>query len=64
LQQSGFPKETADKYVEMFSALGGGKFLEDYWKHRPEFGKIKLEDFAKEFAAGYKQVTSLSSITP
>jgi uncharacterized protein YbjT (DUF2867 family) len=52
LQQAGFPANTAQEYVNMFTAMDNGLVTEDYWKNRPEkFGKTKLEDFAKQFAA-------------
>lgn len=55
LLQAGLPDTMADKYVEMGAALRSGKMAEDYLKNRPQqFGKTKLEDFAKEFAAAYQ----------
>jgi len=39
----------------MFSAQRGGKLMEDYYRHKPALGKVKLADFAKEFAILYKQ---------
>lgn len=54
--QAGLPEEIAKNYVEMGQALRSGLMAEDYLKHRPSsFGKTKLEDFAKEFAAAYSQ---------
>ena len=53
MQQSGIPKEVAGEFVEMFIALDGNRFTEDYWKHHPQLGTFKLEDFAKVFAAAY-----------
>lgn len=51
LQQNGFPAKNAEEYVEMFSSMERGLVTEDYWKNRPKsFGKIKLEQFAKQFA--------------
>ncbi|HVM87806.1 MAG TPA: NAD(P)H-binding protein [Puia sp.] len=50
--QAGLPEEIAKNYQEMGQAMYNGKFFEDYWKHRPSIlGKIKIEDFAKTFAA-------------
>lgn len=52
--QAGLPEEIAKNYVEMGNALNTGIMNEDYWKHHPEkLGKVKLEDFAKTFAAIY-----------
>lgn len=54
MAQAGMPKEMVDKYVEMGSAIRSGKMWEDFLQHRPQqVGRIKLEDFAKEFAAVY-----------
>lgn len=48
--QAGLPETIAKGYTEMGLALRSGKVQEDYWQHRPVLGKVKLEDFAKEFA--------------
>jgi uncharacterized protein YbjT (DUF2867 family) len=53
MKQSGLPDHIAAEFVEMFKAINDGILLEDYWKHRPKLGKVKLEDFAKTFAAVY-----------
>lgn len=40
--------------VEMYASLYGGLLAEDYNKHKPELmGKVKLKDFAKEFATAF-----------
>ncbi|WP_238381792.1 Rossmann-fold NAD(P)-binding domain-containing protein [Mucilaginibacter pedocola] len=41
--------------VEMFGAIHTGLLAEDYFKHRPELGKTKMADYAKEFALAFKQ---------
>jgi uncharacterized protein YbjT (DUF2867 family) len=52
--QAGLPEEIAKNYVEMNQSLHNGKLTEEYFKHRPaHFGKIKLQDFSKTFAAAY-----------
>lgn len=52
--QAGLPEDPAKNYVEMGSAMNKGDVWEDYLQHKPSsFGKIKLEDFAKEFARAY-----------
>lgn len=52
--QAGLSKEVAENYVEMGTALHSGKMAEDYWKNRTgKLGKVKLNDFAKVFAAIY-----------
>jgi uncharacterized protein YbjT (DUF2867 family) len=48
--QNNLPKTIADGYVELGMGIRSGKVQEDYWKNRPtQLGKVKLEDFAKEF---------------
>lgn len=52
--QAGLAKDVSENYVEMGQAMDSGKMFEDYWNNRPAtLGKVKLEDFAKEFAAAY-----------
>lgn len=51
--QSQLPATIANGYVELGAALRNGTAQADYWKNKPELGKVKLEDFAKEFAGAY-----------
>ena len=51
--QAGLPATIAQGYTVMGKALRTGAMQEDYWKHKPVAGKIKLEDFAKEFVAAF-----------
>ena len=52
--QAGLPEEITKNYVEMGDALHSGRMMEDYWKNHPAtLGKVKLEDFARTFAAVY-----------
>lgn len=51
--QAGLPEEVAKNYVEMNHAIATGSMFEDYFRNRPEPGRVKLEDFAKTFAAAY-----------
>ncbi len=52
--QNKLPKTIADGYVELGASLRTGRVQEDYWKNKPtKLGKVKLEDFAKEFEAIY-----------
>jgi hypothetical protein len=54
LAQAGLQEGMVKKYVEMGSAMRSGKMWEDFLNHRPQqFGKTKLEDFARNFAAAY-----------
>lgn len=53
--QAGLPEEMARSYVEMGNAIRTGKLFMHYFDHKPSsFGKIKLEDFAVEFANAYQ----------
>ncbi|MDB5006299.1 MAG: hypothetical protein JWP45_692 [Mucilaginibacter sp.] len=51
--QAGLPQDVAENYVEMGTAIASGEMTIDYYKHRPALSPVKLEDFAKEFAAAY-----------
>lgn len=52
MQQAGLSEEIAKNYAEIGSSLRTGRMAEDYKKNIPPiFGKVKLEDFAKKFAA-------------
>ncbi|MCX6317840.1 MAG: NAD(P)H-binding protein [Bacteroidetes bacterium] len=54
LKGAGLSAVIAEGYTSMGASIRNGKVQEDYWKQRPAvYGKIKLEDFAKEFAAVY-----------
>jgi uncharacterized protein YbjT (DUF2867 family) len=43
----------AKGFVEMNAGRRSGVLYEDYLRNRPELGKVKIKDFAKEFAAAY-----------
>lgn len=52
--QAGLPEVMAKSYVEMGDATRSGKLNKDYFNNKPSsLGIVKLEDFAKEFAAAY-----------
>lgn len=51
----GMNRQMAEDYVKMQAAQLSGKIYEDYYLHKPLLGKVKLADFAKEFAAVYRQ---------
>ncbi len=54
LEKKGMPAHAAANLVELGDSLHSGALLQDYELHKPTvFGKIKLEDFAKEFAAAF-----------
>lgn len=51
----GFNAQVAQGFVELQASQGTGELYEDYYRHRPILGKVKLTDFAKEFAKAYHQ---------
>ncbi|MBW0165520.1 MAG: NmrA family NAD(P)-binding protein [Sediminibacterium sp. Gen4] len=52
--QAGLPEEIAKNYTEMGAAIQSGKMQAHYFDNRPtQLGKIKLADFAAQFAAVY-----------
>jgi uncharacterized protein YbjT (DUF2867 family) len=54
LEAVGLNADIAAGLVEMFSAQHSGLLMEDYYRHKPVLGKVKLTDFAKEFATAFK----------
>ena len=56
LLAAGFNPQIAKGLIEMNVARqGNGTLFDDYNQHKPTLGKVKLTDFAKEFAAVYNQ---------
>jgi uncharacterized protein YbjT (DUF2867 family) len=53
LKMAKVPEKLAETLVEMQAAMHGGKALENFHRNRPKMGKVKLADFAKEFAEIY-----------
>lgn len=51
----GFNPQVAHGFVEMQASQGSGKLYEDYYQHRPVLGKVKLKNFAQQFAAVYNK---------
>jgi uncharacterized protein YbjT (DUF2867 family) len=51
----GMNPKIAAGLVEMNAGTQSSALYEDYFQNRPALGKIKLADFAKEFAAAYNQ---------
>ncbi len=47
----GFNPQIAKGFVEMQASQGTGLLYEDYYHNKPTLGKVKLADFAKDFAA-------------
>jgi uncharacterized protein YbjT (DUF2867 family) len=55
MEKAGVPKQFAAGFVEMNASQHNGKLFEDYYRNRPQLGKVKLNNFAKEFAAAYNK---------
>jgi len=56
LEAFGMPAQTAAAFTEMNASIHTGELFQDYYLNRPRaLGKVKLADFAKEFAAAFKQ---------
>ncbi len=54
LEKNGIPPAIVAMLVELGAAIHTGKLREDYDLHKPKIiGKVKLEDFAKEYAADF-----------
>lgn len=45
----------ANGFVQMQAAQRDGSLYSDYYLHKPVLGKVKLVDFAKDFAKAYNQ---------
>lgn len=55
LKMFGMPESRAKGVVDMNAGMHNGSVNEDYYRHRPKvMGKVKMKDFAKDFAAIYK----------
>ncbi|WP_423149657.1 NAD(P)H-binding protein [Rubrolithibacter danxiaensis] len=55
LVAAGMNPKTAKGFVEMNAARRGGVLYEDYQRNKPALGRVKLKDFATEFATVYHQ---------
>jgi uncharacterized protein YbjT (DUF2867 family) len=56
LQAIGMNKQIAAGLVEMYASLHSGLLSEDFNRNKPAApGKVKMTDFAKEFAAAFKK---------
>ncbi|UOQ99639.1 NmrA family NAD(P)-binding protein [Hymenobacter sp. 5317J-9] len=53
LLRHGLPAARASEIVDIYTSIGNGTLGEDYEQHKPGLGRVKLEDFAREFAAAY-----------
>ncbi|RFZ90702.1 NAD-dependent dehydratase [Mucilaginibacter conchicola] len=55
LRMAKVPEKLAETLIEMGAAMHSGKTLQNFHKAKPKMGKVKLADFAKEFASVYQQ---------
>ncbi|MEH2003313.1 MAG: NAD(P)H-binding protein [Nostoc sp.] len=55
LLAAGMNPQTAKGFMESNASKFGGVMYEDYYRNRPTLGKVKLKDFAPEFALAYNQ---------
>ncbi len=53
LEMIGMNPSIVSGLVEMFESQNKGILTEDYFLNRPDLGKVKLRDFAKDFAKVY-----------
>jgi uncharacterized protein YbjT (DUF2867 family) len=58
LEKAGLPVRSCELLVELQAGHHQGLIAEDYYKHRPVLGRVKLKDFAKDFAAAFKKQVS------
>ena len=49
----GVNTKIAEGMVEMQASQRSGMLYEDFYRHKPTYGKVKFTDFAKEFAIAY-----------
>ena len=52
---AGMNEWIARGFIGMQASQGTGALYEDYYRNQPVLGKVKLTDFAKEFALAYNQ---------
>lgn len=56
IEQFGASKQIANELTEMNLAMHNSSVFEDYYKNKPSvFGKVKMKDFAIEFATNFKK---------
>ncbi len=54
MESRGIPASIVANFVELGASMHSGALIEDYNRNKPAvMGKVKLEDFAKEFAAAF-----------
>ena len=52
---AGMNEWIANGFIAMQASQGTGRLYDDYYRNRPTLGKVKLTDFANEFAQAYNQ---------
>lgn len=52
---AGVNPDTAKGFVEMNASMHSGILYENYYQNRPLLGKVKMTDFARDFAEAYYQ---------
>lgn len=56
MEQRGVPAHIITNSIELGASIHKGTLRENYDRHKPAvMGKVKLDDFAKEFAAAFKK---------
>ena len=56
LKQFKVPLQLANDITEMNASMrNGGILFTDYYQNKPVLGKVKMKDFAKDFAVVYNQ---------
>jgi uncharacterized protein YbjT (DUF2867 family) len=55
MEQQGLPTDIVENLIQLNASIHNGKMREDYDLHAPKPGKVKIEDFAKDFARAYNQ---------
>ena len=55
MEAAGLAPKIAAGLVEMNASIHKGELYADYNVHKPALGKVKITDFAKEFAAAFNQ---------
>lgn len=54
--EAGMNEWIANGFIEMQAAQRDGSLYEDFYRKKPVLGKVKLVDFAKEFATAYNKL--------
>ena len=55
LVKNGLSANSATGIVDLYTSLRTGRLGQDYERYKPALGKVKLEDFAQEFAVAFNR---------